>query len=520
MGGPGRVTGTPIGPLKSAIMQEREIYALFCSIFSFMNQPYRPPMRNNRARRRSSLPGWAAGVLLGAFVLVAGFSAFLVFTSVKDFVAGWSITDSLPLGPGMFAQAASTTASGSGQKVPPTNTPAPIRLQKWTGTDRVTVLLTGIDYRAGITCEDQGTASRTDSMMLATVDPVANTAAVLSIPRDLWVTVPGFGNDSINTANFSGDAYSYPGGGPALAVKTVEYNFGIKVDYYVRMDFTAFEKLIDAVGGVDINNKEDIDDEEYPDSACGFDPFRLSAGPHHLNGHDALRYARTRHNSTDIARGERQQEVVLAVLQKVKDPALLATLLAQAPSLYQSLNSNVKTNLTLDQIIQLGLLVKDIPLSSVRHEVIDYHYVQDYTTPDGRQVLLPYWDQIRDLRDSIFTASTLKPRTTPVADNPALLASEAAKVEVLNGAGVQGLAQATADWLKTQGVTVTSIGTADRTDYATSVIVDFSGKAYTARWLAKTFNVAEANIISSSDTTSPVDIEVIVGQDWKVPASP
>ena len=396
-----------------------------------MNQLPGPNKKNDPARRSSPRSGWAARVLLGAFVLVAGFSAILIFTFVRDFVAGWAMTDTLPAGPGMFAQAAPTpgsTSSGStgssstgssGLDAPLASAPvAPnIHLQKWTGTDQVTVLITGIDYREGITCDAQGTASRTDSIMLATLDPVANTAAVLSIPRDLWVTIPGYGNDSINTANFRGDAYSYPGGGPALAVKTVEYNFGVKVDYYVRLDFNAFEKLIDAVGGVDVNNKQAIDDEQYPDSACGFSPFRLSAGPHHLNGRDALRYARTRHNSTDIARGERQQEVALAVLQRVKDPAVLPMLLAQAPGLYQALNSNIKTNLTLDQIIQLGLLVKDIPLTSIRHEVIDYQYLQDYTTPDGRQVLWPYWDKIRELRDSLFTPSTPKPLTAPVAGN-------------------------------------------------------------------------------------------------------
>ena len=486
-----------------------------------MNQPSPGAARNSRDRRRG-LPSWAAGAVLGAFVLVAGFSAFLIFTSVKDFVAGWAITD--PLGPGASAAQAATLSSGGGtgggsQPTSPGSAPAALHLQKWAGTDRVTVLLTGIDYRAGVKCEDQGTASRTDSIMLATVDPVAMNGAILSVPRDLWVNIPGYGNDSINTANFYGDAYSYPGGGPALAVKTVESNFGIKVDYYVRMDFTAFEKVIDAIGGIDIVNKEDIDDEEYPDSACGFDPFRLSAGPHHLNGHDALRYARTRHNSTDIARGERQQEVVLAVLKKVKDPSVLPGLLAQAPSLYQSLNQNIRTNLTLDQIIQLGLLVKDIPVASVRHEVLDYQYLQDYTTPDGRQVLLPWWDKIRTLRDSIFTASTLKPRTTPGVADPALLASEAARVEVLNGAGVQGLAQDTADWLKTKGLTVVSVGTADRTDYAATVVVDYSGKTYTARWLAGLFGVAEANILSSTAADSTIDIKVILGQDWKVPAN-
>ena len=112
--------------------------------------------------------------------------------------------------------------AGKSQKTALTSTPSPLRPQKWSGTNRVTVLLTGIDYRVNMTCEDQGTASRTDS-----------------IPRDLWVDIPSYGSDTINTANFSGDAYGYPGGGPALAVKTVEANFGVKVDYYIRLDFGA-----------------------------------------------------------------------------------------------------------------------------------------------------------------------------------------------------------------------------------------------------------------------------------------
>jgi len=500
------------------------IIVLICSILPIMTPPSRPPMRTDRPRARIVLPAWAVGMLLAVFVLVVAFSGYLIFTTVRDFVAGWSITDL----PAPFAQSAPPSSGGSsgsstnnaGVKTASTATAAPIIPKRWSGTQRVTVLLTGIDYRSGAaTCEEQGNAYRTDSMMVATLDPVGMTAAVLSIPRDLWVEIPGYENDTINTANFRGDAYKYPGGGPALAVKTVEYNFGIKVDYYVRMDFTAFEKLIDTVGGIDIVNKEAIDDPEYPDSACGFEPFTLSAGKHHLNGHDALRYARTRHNSTDIARGERQREVVVAVLNRVKDPTVVPVLLAQAPSLYQTLNANVKTNLTLDQIVSLGWLAKDIPLDQVRQEGIDYKYVQEYTTADGRQVLLPWWDKIRELRDSLFANTALQSVPAPLADDPTQRAAEAAKVEILNGAGVQGLAQETADWLKAQGVNVVSVGTADRMDYANTIIVDFTGKVYTARWLAQLFNVSEANIVSGSDPAKRLDIQVILGQDWTVPAA-
>jgi polyisoprenyl-teichoic acid--peptidoglycan teichoic acid transferase len=374
-------------------------------------------------RRGRPAPAWRVGILLTIFALATGLLAFLVFTSVRDFVAGWRITE-LP-GPNLVVDArpVATAAPEAPRQISPpatvASTPAPLLLRKWAGTERVTVLLMGIDYRAGATCETQGSAFRTDSMMLATVDPVAMTAGLLSIPRDLWVTIPGFENNTINTANFSGDVHQYPGGGPALAVKTVEYNFGVKVDDYVRMDFSAFENIIDATGGVDINNQAEINDSQYPDGACGFEPFYLTAGPHHLNGHDALRYARTRHNSTDIARGERQQEVALAVLKRISDPAEWPAGVSRAPGLYQALNADVKTNLTLDQILALGLLVKDIPADKIRHEVIGFKYVQLAQTPDGRQVLIPRRDNIRGLRDSLFASAALQPHTTAQGSAPA-----------------------------------------------------------------------------------------------------
>ncbi|MGH2520858.1 MAG: LCP family protein, partial [Anaerolineales bacterium] len=282
-----------------------------------------------------------------------------------------------------------------------------------------------------------------------------------------------------------------------------------------RLDFTAFETLVDSIGGIDVVNVKEIADPYYPDGTYGYEPFYLPAGPQHLNGHDALRYARTRHESSDIERAQRQQEVVMAVRNKVLSLNMLPTLIAQAPKLYTTLNQSVWTDLGLDQIVSLALLAQDIPDENIRREVIDYRYVLDETTPEGRQVLLPLRDKIRELRDSLFTPSaSLAPPTTE--ESKELMVTEAAKVEVLNGAGVQGLAQSTSDWLKGQGVNVISFDTADRSDYPGSVIVDYTGKPYTTRWLKATFHVTE--VISGSDPNSPVDVRIILGQDWSVPA--
>jgi LCP family protein required for cell wall assembly len=268
----------------------------------------------------------------------------------------------------------------------------------WPGTQPVTVLVLGEDHRQG----DTERFFQTDTMMLISIDPAAKTISMVSIPRDLWVDIPGSGAFKIDDANFIGDAYHYPGGGPALAVNTVQQNFNVQVDHYFRLDFTAFETFIDAIGGIDIVNAQTIDDPTYPDGSLGYEPFYLPAGPHHLNGHDALRYARTRHGSTDMARARRQQEVILAVRQKVLSLNLLPGLVAQAPSLYQTLNQSVSTDLSLQQMIALALMAQDVSQDHIQSAVIDYNYVQNGLEPGApgdppQQVLIANWDRIHAL---------------------------------------------------------------------------------------------------------------------------
>lgn len=446
------------------------------------------------------------GALVGVFVIATALSGYLVFAAVRDAVAEWSITRDNPGGP-VNAGGGGDGGGEAQNDEPPSTSFIP---QKWVGTDRVTVLVMGIDRRQG----DTDTAYRTDTMMLLSVDPVAHTAVMLSIPRDLWVEIPGYDNNTINTANFTGDAFQYPGGGPALAAKTVEHNLGVTVNYYVRLDFTAFETLVDAIGGIDLYVEQAIDDPWYPDGAYGYEPFYLPAGNQHLNGHDTLRYARTRHDSSDIERAKRQQQVVKAVRNKILSLNMLPTLIAKAPALYQTLNQSIQTDLALDQIVSLALLSQDIPEDNIQSEVIDYRYVLDQTTAEGRQVLVPLRDKIRELRDRLFTASAPVSPVTGV-DEKTLIAEEAARVEVLNGAGVEGLAKATSEWLQGQGLNVVNYDTADRFDYANSVIVNYTGKPYTTGWLAKTFNVT--TIISNADPSSPVDVRIILGADWRVP---
>lgn len=476
-----------------------------------MNQTPRVTSRVNRRRREPLIPSWAIGGLIAMFLAATALAGYLVFVSVRDFVAGWQMTGAggPSGGPPLDGGAGSGAGGGTGGGVNPA--PDPIIPRRWSGTDRVTVLLLGIDRRAGETDR----AYRTDSMLIASVDPVAQSAVMLSIPRDLWVEIPGYDNNTINTANFFGDAYRYPGGGPALAVKTVEHNLGVTINHYVRLDFTAFEALIDAVGGIEVDNPAEINDPWYPDGSFGYEPFYLAAGRQNLDGHDALRYARTRHDSSDVQRAARQQQVVMAVRDKVFSLNMLPQLILKAPALYQTLNESIQTDLTLEQIVSLALLGQDIPREAITQAVIDYQYVLEYTVPGDppRQVLVPLRDKIRDLRDQLFTSSApLSPRAL---DDPEQVKAEAARVEVLNGAGVEGLARGTSEWLRGQGLDVVNYDTADRSDYPHSVIIDYTGNPATARYLARLFNVA--SVVNGADAGSVVDVRVVLGRDWQLP---
>lgn len=275
---------------------------------------------------------------------------------------------------------------------------------------RTTILLLGSDVRL----QDDG-PWQTDTIMLLTLDPTAEQAGVLSIPRDLWVPIPDHLNGRINTAYYLGDAHAYPGGGPALAMETVRQNLGIAIQHYVRVDFQGFVTLVDLIGGIDVNVERTIDDPNYPfwgpDGEEIYGQLYIEAGPQHFDGDMALKYARTRYNTGDIDRARRQQQIVFAVLKRVTDLRLLPELLNNAPEIYTTLQASVHTDMSLDVIVKLAQQALQVDRANIRFRVIDYTCVRPWTTPNGGQVLLPLWDKIRPLRDEVFGVST--PLTTP-----------------------------------------------------------------------------------------------------------
>src|SRR5690554_379286 len=290
-------------------------------------------------------------------------------------------------------------------------TDALAELEPWDDPRRVTILLMGIDQREG-----EAGPFPTDTVILLSIDPAGKTAAVLTIPRDLWVEFPGLPEPGkINTAMIRGDQVNYPGGGgPALAMKTVERTLGVPVHYYVVINFEVFTEVIDAIGPIEVCPPEPIDDDEYPDGSYGTISIHFDAGCQELDSERLLQYARTRHGNSDIDRSRRQQEVIMATRDRVLSAGGVISLIPRAPALWESIQENVRTNLSLQEIIRLALAAESIESENIRQGQITFEEVLMQQSPQGEDILVPIPTDFRLLIQDLFRpAGTPSQRPTP-----------------------------------------------------------------------------------------------------------
>jgi LCP family protein required for cell wall assembly len=360
-------------------------------------------------------------------------------------------------------------------------------------------------------------------MLLLTIDPVSKTAGMLSIPRDMWVNIPGFSYNRINAAYNTGELYKLPGGGPGLTIKTVEEFLGIPIQYYAQIDFTAFAKMIDDIGGIcmDVPAKVEVGVLNEPGTTI------VKPGHQCLSGKVALGYARARDVSQgiaggDVERSQNQQRVILAIRDKVLSN--LPSLVTQAVPLYNEISSGIHTDLSLDDIIRLAMLAKDIPLSSIQSGVIDYTMMIDQmTTLNGMpaDVLRPFPDKIRELVEKIFGGGVLDPAASGTTSQ--LIQQEAARVLVVNASNTGGIAQKTFDYLKAQGLNV--LGPGSMADYpdkylypplpARTMLIVHTGKPYTIKYLMTLMKFNSANQFQMVfNPGAPADIVLALGADW------
>ncbi|MEO8397727.1 MAG: LCP family protein, partial [Chloroflexota bacterium] len=352
-------------------------------------------------------------------------------------------------------------------------------------------------------------------LIVFSVDPVRKTVGMLSIPRDLWVDIPGFQPSRINTANRLGESSGYPGGGPALVAATVTQNIGIKIDKYVLINFDVFTSLINVVApnGVPVCPTQEIDDANYPDAGYGFIHVHFDPGCQTLDATHLLQYARTRHTqNSDFDRAQRQQEVIKAVRDTVLNAGGIANLIVQAPQLYDSLADSYKTNLTLPEILSLGNLAMQIPKENIHTGQIGPAQTSPATAMLGgisSDVLILNHAAIRDLLGQVFDP----PDNLSLAELRQRAEAENASIVVFNNTTISGLAGQTRDWLASRQVTVGDLGNIPDANDAPMTIRNYKNKPWTARYLAQLLGLSEDRIQIGVDNLTQADVMVVVGPD-------
>jgi LCP family protein required for cell wall assembly len=261
---------------------------------------------------------------------------------------------------------------------------------------RVNILLVGLDQR----WEVQHRSFRTDTIMIASLRADTNEALLFSIPRDLYVEVPGHGKRRINIAHVLGETENYPGGGPALLMDTIQQDFGIPLHGYVMIDFQGFRETVDLLGGVDIYVDKEIWDSHYPDDRGGEITIHIPAGQQHMDSETLLIYCRTRHGSDDFDRMARQQKALVALGKK----ALSLQMLPRLPELLQTMSHTFYTDLSPTKLIQLANMASQVNPDNIRPVVVDRSVLDPSLRQPGDEpsLLYPDWDKIHALVDEAF----------------------------------------------------------------------------------------------------------------------
>ena len=430
----------------------------------------------------------------------AGFSVkpFLFWLFFVAFVGGGFYSGALSL-PRTLGWVGAVVSSPFGQRALPFNIfpTNPEQAPDWGNQERVNILVMGVDRRPS---EGKDAPTRTDVMMIMTLDPYSKSAGVLSIPRDLFVPIPvrqGFVlHDRINTANVYGVVYDYPGGGPALAKETVQYNFGVRIHYYLMVDFEGFKRLVDSIGGVDVEVEKPIVDYLYPTPDYDTMSIYIPEGAQHLDGERTLWYVRSRHQDSDFGRIHRQQQVLLEIRQRL----LQLDMLPRLPQLWGEFKDAVQTDLSLSEILSLAKMARDIGTENIVGKSLEDPYVTSAVTSEGADVLLPNRDKVRGVIDEVFFDARKQ--------------QEGARIEVLNGTDTPGLATKTAQQLKEYGFQQITVGDTNGNPQGLTEIHTYSNKTYTAKLVASLLNLPKNRVITVDRMGSnPVDIQVILGAD-------
>ncbi|MFW5940549.1 MAG: LCP family protein [Chloroflexota bacterium] len=378
---------------------------------------------------------------------------------------------------------------------PPTPIPTPVpRFEMPSGVTNV--LLLGSDNPIG------SGVGNTDTIIIASINRETKTASMVSLPRDLYVYIPGRTMHRINTA--------MPLGGVQLLKDTILYNFGVPIHYYARIDFQGFETVVDAIGGVDVPVSCSFEDHRLispdldPEDEDSWELYRVDPGIVHMDGETALWYVRSREAvESDWGRSKRQQQVLRAILNKGVD----VNLLPEIPSLYNTYRDTVDTDLDIGRILQMATLAPAVRDNGMQQLYIVGDQLQPWAVPDAQppmNVQLPRWENMQYTFSRLFSP-------------PALNSGSRAPVyvEVVNGTDDPDLALLAADNLSWYGF-APIITDADRDDYETTTISYYGDnlKGASGDLLSWLFSQRESDVELIPDTPYDYDYRVVLGADY------
>jgi LCP family protein required for cell wall assembly len=367
--------------------------------------------------------------------------------------------------------------------------------------DQITnVLLLGSDGPA------DAEISRTDTMIIVSINRREGTASMVSLPRDLYVYIPGWTMGRLNTALPHGSASGYPTGAVGQLKDTILYNFGIPVHYYARVDFDGFKTIIDQLGGVEIAVSCRFEDwrlkspELDPEDEESWALFALEPGIHEMDGDMALWYARSRLRSSDFDRGRRQQQLLRAMLVKGLDTDLLP----QVPALYDAYRETVETDMDIGRILQLAALAPTVDENGIQNLYLVGNQLQPWVVPgSGAQVQLPRWENMQYTFQYMLAGPAL---------NGALRSP--ITVEVINASGNPEMGRVAVENLAWYGFVPTLVS-ADNPVAETSVTYYGENVKGAFDWLLSwVMNVRQGSIELDPDTDSDFDYQVVLGADY------
>jgi LCP family protein required for cell wall assembly len=394
-------------------------------------------------------------------------------------------------------------------------TPVPsVEIPPWDGRERLNILLIGSDEQRG--------GHNTDTLITVSIDPVTKQVAMFSLPRDtVDVPVPPgpaqrvWGRDygqKINSffANNRRRSDLWPGNDRTRGYNALKSILGelydLRIRYFVEVNFDGFKKVVDAVGGVTINVQVPVSDDEFPGTTGRTQRLYIPSGLQHMDGEQALRYARSRHTSTDFDRGARQQRVLLSLRQQADPQALIPKL----PELVAALKSTVRTDIPVSQLDELLGLASQVDTANIRSYVFAPPLYSQDTCQDARGcVVLPKISRIKQAVKNAFSAD---PRDEALRQS---LAGEGGHLWVVNGTSDSSRGPLLAGYLEYHGLAASAPrGRPKGSVPSTTVITVYNGAeeklAATIAYLEKTFDV---KVKLKNDPTIPVDIVVTVGRN-------